>query len=400
MISSPLLTALERDEEFLASVLRSTCGEPHIRIDRIEILRRSQDTQDLSDSVTRVVVSGRKGKQLNEFSKTLLIKRHPEHSSRHPAQRDPAFCNEAVVYSRVLPSLLQCGEGDCEPLLRTPICLHASTSVIVLEDMVSLGFTTGNRVKGLDFDHAAAALQALGRFHAVSLSLKHQDKSAFDRVTSQVQEVVFVPEAAPVFGASLESALELAISSLKKCPEMVIFEAVQMLQSLRGRTFRTLVSLAAPREPLSVICHGDFWINNIMFSYKNDKIDDVVLTDLQVVRYSSLANDILHFLHTSLEPGLSREYSEDLIKVYHKSLSETMKKIAPSSPTVTLEEILDEIESHALYGLLMSFLVLPSITDSAKDSQGRTDFYCDSFSLMYSQRVKSLVLEFVEKGFI
>lgn len=29
--------------------------------------------------------------------------------------------------------------------------------------------------------------------------------------------------------------------------------------------FDRMVDLVAPREPLSVICHGDCWTNNIMF---------------------------------------------------------------------------------------------------------------------------------------
>lgn len=198
---------------------------------------------------------------------------------------------------------------------------------------------------------------------------------------------MFLPDAAPVFGASLESALDLAISTLKQCPEQVIFDSVQVLQSIQGRTFRTLVSLVEPREPLSIICHGDFWINNILFKYQDEKIQHVLLRDFQVVRYSSLATDLLYFLYTSLVPGLMRDFSDDLIKIYHKSLNERIAAISPSAPSVTLVDIYNEIESHALYGLLMSFLVLPNIAG-------------DTFSLTYSQRVKDIVLEFVEKGFI
>uniref|UniRef100_A0A1B6GX18 CHK kinase-like domain-containing protein n=1 Tax=Cuerna arida TaxID=1464854 RepID=A0A1B6GX18_9HEMI len=393
MISSPLITALEQDEQFLATVLRSSEHDPHLRLDQLE-METGIAPDVYNNSVTRVHVRGRKGKTLMQFYKTLVIKRCPEQQTR---RKDPTFCNEVAVYSSVLPALLQWTQDPS--LLPFPACLHTSTNVIVLEDLSSIGFLTGNRIKGLDLDHSVLAFQALGRFHAVSLSLKYQNRRALDNILSQVQEVVFVPEAAPVFGVSLENALELAVTSLKHCPEQVIFDAVQILQSLQGRTFRTLMSLLTPKEPLSVICHGDFWINNVMFRYKNNKVSEVAFTDLQVVRYSSLATDILHFMYTSLEPGLSRDYSDELLKVYHRSLSETMAKIGPSAPPIKLEDISDEIESHALYGLLMSFLVLPNIANSAKKLENSSQYF-NNLSLFYCQRVKDIVLEFADKSFI
>lgn len=33
------------------------------------------------------------------------------------------------------------------------------------------------------------------------------------------------------------------------------------------RFFKTMVKLAKPHEPLAVLTHGDFWINNVMFRY-------------------------------------------------------------------------------------------------------------------------------------
>jgi hypothetical protein len=37
-----------------------------------------------------------------------------------------------------------------------------------------------------------------------------------------------------------------------------------------SKFFRRMVSLVEPREPLAVLCHGDYWTNNILFRYSEE----------------------------------------------------------------------------------------------------------------------------------
>lgn len=58
---------------------------------------------------------------------------------------------------------------------------------IVLEDLSPAGYMTADRTEGLDFDHCAAVLQTLGRFHALSFAMKDQDPEGFKTVVSYVK---------------------------------------------------------------------------------------------------------------------------------------------------------------------------------------------------------------------
>jgi thiamine kinase-like enzyme len=215
----------------------------------------------------------------------------------------------------------------------------------------------------------------------------------------------------------MENALKMAIKCLELqeqgAEKMALEDAVHKLQTLRGSVFQRMMALVAPKEPLSVICHGDFWTNNMMFKYNDDKEpEEVMLLDLQVARYSSLVTDLLHFLYTSTEPHLTDLHYDRLLAVYHASLSSTLRRLSPTAPPVTLQDIIDEVEEYALYGLLISFLILPAVTAKDtivnldtidKDSFMSEEFLeqsSNSINASCMSRIKELVLEFVDRGFI
>lgn len=259
--------------------------------------------------------------------------------------------------------------------------------------------------------------QVLGRFHAASLAMKHLRREEFDRLHPSVQEVIFSPEAINVHGASIENALRLAISKLQltiQPGETHLEEAVRKLQRYQGRVFETMGYVVSAKEPLSVIMHGDFWINNILFQYqgntKESSVSDVKFVDLQISRYGSPAIDILHFLYSSLQPGISEAHYNDILQVYHESLTKTLYKLAPTAPKIMLKDVITEVETHAMYGMFMGFLLLPAVTaetaainmDSVDNnvSQEFLDKAECNLTANYEQRVRNMVLEFIARGFL
>ena len=84
------------------------------------------------------------------------MKRQPASVARREAFRcDPAFRNEAAAYDVVIPALGQFS-GDRLPF---PSCLHATSQLIVLQDLQPLGYTMADRLHGLDLHHSKLALQ-------------------------------------------------------------------------------------------------------------------------------------------------------------------------------------------------------------------------------------------------
>lgn len=90
--------------------------------------------------------------------RALLLKRQSEYYvTQRQLQRDPAFCNEAIVYEHVIPVLKACSRDTT--LLPFPSCLFVSHSVIVLQDLTSEGYKSVNRLHGMDLTHSKLAIQ-------------------------------------------------------------------------------------------------------------------------------------------------------------------------------------------------------------------------------------------------
>ncbi|XP_039287775.1 uncharacterized protein LOC111045664 [Nilaparvata lugens] len=577
MIETPLVSALERDGEFLARLLRAAEDDPRLRVDRLHATPAARATPNLMSSITRMHLFGRRGSQGTErsFRRVLLVKRQTSGGAMRRSKRsDPAFCNEAAAYDVVLPALRAACDSAaaacdsaapaCDPVqLPFAPCLYASSQLLILHDLSQDGYVMADRRHGLDFHHCrivfqtlakfhaaslvmkhndragfdrmrgrirrratcsacrmrlgrsrmrfgrtrlrprstavcavstlakfhAASLvmkhndragfdrmrghiqelifvpeavpvmlpssqllilhdlsqdgyvmadrrhgldfhhcrivfQTLAKFHAASLVMKHNDRAGFDRMRGHIQELIFVPEAVPVFGASLENSLKMAIATLKSwCgPEDVALDdAIHKLQMLQGGVFQRMVTVIAPKEPLAVICHGDFWVNNMLFRYNEEdkSVEDVKFVDLQVTRYASPVTDMLLFLYTSADRDVTRLHYDELLEIYLDQLTASVCQLAPSAPAIKLKDIVNEIERHALYALLMVLLLLPAVTadpvpdDVIPNNYETADQLCNDLKKKgclestkecltprYREHVRDMVLEFVDRGFI
>ena len=58
---------------------------------------------------------------------------------------------------------------------------------IALEDLRPDGYAAASRQDGLDLNHSLILMKALGRFHALSLALKHQEPDVFKGLLNYIE---------------------------------------------------------------------------------------------------------------------------------------------------------------------------------------------------------------------
>lgn len=80
-----------------------------------------------------------------------------------------------------------------------------------------------------------------------------------------------------------------------------------------------------PNE-FNVLNHGDLWVNNIMFQYKEDgSLKETYFIDFQMGRYGSPAQDLLYFLLSSTNLDIKLKHFDYFISFYHQQLIEHLK---------------------------------------------------------------------------
>ena len=94
---------------------------------------------------------------------------------------------------------------------------------------------------------------------------------------------------------------------------------LEKLSSRNGRVLQEVSSTDPNNEPWNVVTHGDLWASNILLSADATSMRFV---DFQQSRYSSPALDVSSVLFLCMDEPMRTDHAQDLINVYHKSLSD------------------------------------------------------------------------------
>lgn len=200
-----------------------------------------------------------------------------------------------------------------------------------LEDLRNSHFTMLNhRTEVVTFDHVALAIKALGKFHALSFAFKDQNPEQFAEIATNLNDLHWQFSNAE-FSALQTHLKDRMVDILKKCDDKNLIERFDnaFVKGFEGTT-QELMS-AANAEPYAVVCHGDFWINNCMYKNDGNLPIDIKLIDWQFTRYASPITDLVHFLFCCTSKKLRDQYYFDLIKIYHSSLTDLLKRYSFTS---------------------------------------------------------------------
>ncbi|XP_058062176.1 uncharacterized protein LOC131212356 [Anopheles bellator] len=362
------------------------------------------------------------------FTISLIFKRQITNDNRRKLFRcDAAFESEITAYTCIIPVLQKIAPYK----LPYPDCLAAGSDDrgerVVLKDLTTRGYSMVDRRVGLSFVHCSAVITELAKVHATSLALKFEHPAQYATVCAKVREIVFCPEATEFYTHSLETSLRGALDSLRYSDRAGDLEQpIQAIeQGLTGRLYQIMAGLVCDLEDesWSVICHGDTWINNLMFS---SDLQSVRLVDLQTMRCTTPVIDILHLLYTSTVLELRQKYTTDLLLLYRREL---MKALARHLSTGGEQEprrqqllrqfdeqfsyvrLRAEYDRCILYGLGIAMWLLPAVTFSPNqilnlDGVTISDFksknhekrIAQMVSVEYHTRMRDIALELYDQG--
>jgi len=135
-----------------------------------------------------------------------------------------------------------------------------------------------------------------------------------------------------------------------------------------NRTLNTYF-VAPPSPECHTLCHGDFWSNNILFSYKEEaeegeeKIpDDLIIIDYQLINYGHPCYDLVYFLYLNTDLAFRDAHLDGILDQYYADYSSYFdSELEPGLKTYTLQKFKEDFHWHKQIGFTTACSVMPNV---------------------------------------
>ncbi|XP_049285249.1 uncharacterized protein LOC125764729 [Anopheles funestus] len=301
----------------------------------------------------------------------LIVKITPDCNKEmyESCQFETLFENEMVAYTEIIPVL-----GKAELYPRYYYCERKPTeALMVMSDFSFSGWRTAPMVVNMPMDYIMLAVKELGRFHGECYGLKEARRSHFNGMIAKFKESRFAAEVTDhTWKAVMTIAPKRAIKSLQESrfKDLVPKAYLEKVAHLFEDPWEHAKRKVQPKEPLAVICHGDYLRNNMAFRYEDAKDPSrptqVMMFDFQTLRYASPMIDYTAFLANSTGYSEREHHFETIFQTYHRELVRTVARIVgvcdPSElpPYFSYESFHRELAEYYTYGfnIASSFLMI------------------------------------------
>lgn len=211
------------------------------------------------------------------------------------------------------------------------------------------------------FDHVALVMKALGKLHAISFALKDQQPEKFEELVECIPELYY--HDGETFQNFFNTMLNVTHESLEKTQRP---DLLTKLKNMVGEGFceTGIKTVCGKLSDYAVICHGDAWINNIMFQHNElGKPLAINLIDWQFSRYASPVTDIVINLICCTSKELRDAHFNDLLKVYHESLTDLLTQLGSDAEKLfSYNAFLGEMKKYGKYAAIVGTLLLPLLS--------------------------------------
>jgi hypothetical protein len=209
-----------------------------------------------------------------------------------------------------------------------PECHHAEYDpgegwfTLVLEDIK--GAQQGDQIAGCSVEEARAAMRTLAQVHGPVLGDLHVGTAGFLNQPNPLNQAL---------------ASALLPGFLERYEDRVAPEHREVCE----RFVPVLDAFSADRRPPLGLVHGDYRLDNLLFSN-----GDCRVVDWQTVSWGPAHLDLSYFIAGAFDPPERRAHEEELVRLYHDGLLEH------GVQTVTWDHLWEEYRRQSFYGILMT----------------------------------------------
>lgn len=326
--------------------------------------------------MVRVAIEGQR--QGQAYNLSLICKMPPADKVRRELfHTNKAFINEIYAYDVMLPAMVKFQQDKAVRkeigFFRFPKCYgtfadaEAGDFAIVLEDLRESGYQMWDKLETLDYAHARLVISELGRFHAMSFALRDQRPTEFAELKLRKADFMLNMLESEM-GANTWKNMYFMASDTLEPNETELRDKMRLLAETFVDRLRQCCQTDAS-EPFGVLCHGDFWNNNMMYRYEEgSRIPaEVCLIDWQLVQFCSPAMDMTHFLFTSTEKSLRDEHYTDMLGTYCDCLADALQATGSDPNAFKPSDLQDQLQKFAQYGLILAPMYIQVVTANPND---------------------------------
>lgn len=282
------------------------------------------------------------------------------------------FEREVFIYRELFPEFekFQLENGlnfnDSHGFWSFPKCFYSNydkttpnKSVIIMEDLTIDNFEVKDKFIPSDFEHTAKLFIELAKLHGLSLALKLKKPSVFEKFKNLSNSMSFVMTTESMKHIAPRNC-KLILELFKNQPE-ICNKLVALKDNIWDRISQSMNT--SKSEPFAVICHGDVWINNVLYNYSDkDKkiIKDTKLVDWQMTYYGSLGSELTYYLYCCVDKPMRQKYLNELLELYYGSMRDILRKFnIEIGDVMPFREVKRQLRVYGIYAFGMANFAIP-----------------------------------------
>ncbi|XP_073828787.1 uncharacterized protein [Musca autumnalis] len=356
------------NEDFFKAALEVGLRDNCVDIKKIEFGEPSGCGENYCSKIYRAKALYRCSKRQLDEELALIVKSIAITPATQFLEDLAVYLREKIFYFEVLDKLEMLIGHDTKFGAKCFYTTGEPMQTIVFDDLTQYGYKLASRQKGLNEEHCVVILRKLAKFHASSMVLLEKNPSLKEHFKGGMLDEMYV--------RTSERFADFMALHVRTLADMVArwkgYEEISTkLHSYCDNITENLVETGRPRlGEITVLNHGDLWVNNFMFKYKTDnpkKPEDAVFVDFQNSFFGSPGCDINFFLNSSVQLHVLKNRREYLIETYYQTFHEALRNMNYER-IPTLQEIQDEITSRELYGFFSLYSFLPMVAMLKEDS--------------------------------
>lgn len=315
------------------------------------------------------------------------------------------FSNENYIYSDVVPAFKKVLENtkiNLEDLIPRayfagsgsfPNLSDSFETVLAVKNISPEGFRNGPRLH-LDLDHLYLMAKTIAQYHSVTYAMRIKKDPQLEVLINGIKPLPFKEANGGknlydiLYGVGMERIIEF----LDKQPKDEEFSKnIENLKKFQKNPTDLLSKFLEDDKIFSVITHGDYNRNNVLFKYSSpngfDSPSAVNMIDFQEVRYGTPAIDLSFFLYFNMCPELRKTHWMDLLKYYHSNLITSLADILKCKPDdeILKDYFYENFDKHftkfGMYGMMICIHFLPWMDCPAEE--------CDRLSYLFENEFHS-----------